>query len=199
MVWTDSDGATNGQTFDKVVLTTDMWTCEQLLNNEWNRSLWKDLYSKYISRNQWSLLPGACYIHTDETILSPDLTAQLETLQFTAYYASTGTYPYYDIAKTFTTYILENLLADQNAGGLYLTMYGDTSEGTRLPEPSSVFFRQTWTHGMWAASFMGGPKSTLHLAQGLGQFGVAAQGLAGLPDRALTGLANDHVGVRLAP
>ncbi|HEU5469667.1 MAG TPA: FAD-dependent oxidoreductase [Actinophytocola sp.] len=174
VVWTDAQGE-HEETFDKVVLTTDMWTCAALLDNPHNAALWRELYASYIDPAQWPLLPGACYIHTDETILSPDLTEQLETLQFTAYYAPTRAAPGYDLARTFTTYILKNLLDDPAADGLYLTMYGDTAENTRMPDPASVLFSQTWTHGMWAASFMGGPKSSLHLAQGLGRFDYPGQ------------------------
>ncbi|WP_169735365.1 FAD-dependent oxidoreductase [Actinokineospora inagensis] len=182
-VWTDThtEGnpvhvrwTTNGETyedvFDKVVLTTDMWTSGQLLDNPENHTLWKSVYQPRIAKSEWALLPGECYIHTDESILAPFLRERQEILQFTAAYARTTTWPYYDISKTFTTFLLDNLLADPRAEGLYLTMYGDTSTHIRKPASGTVKFRKHWTHGMWAASFLGGPKRILHEAQGRGWF-----------------------------
>jgi hypothetical protein len=70
---------------------------------------------------------GMCYIHTDSSMLSPDLMGQQETLQFNAYYSPGSQDGNYDLGKTFTTYIQKNVLSDPDAGGLYLTMYGYTS------------------------------------------------------------------------
>ncbi|GLZ37083.1 FAD-dependent oxidoreductase [Actinokineospora sp. NBRC 105648] len=170
VAWTDPDG-THEEVFDKVVLTTDMDTCATLLRTgsaRTDNTFWRDLYQRYVATG-WPLLPGACYIHTDDSILSPDLASRQETLQFTAYYAEADTAPGYDLGRTFTTFLLKNLLRDEDADGLYLTMYGDTTEDTRMPDPAKVLHSQTWTHGMWAATFMGGPKKTLHLAQGRGR------------------------------
>lgn len=169
VVWRDDSGEHHA-VFDKVVLTTDMWQCADLLDNANNATLWRDHYAPVVGRDTWPLLPGACYIHTDETILSPDLADQQETLQFTAWYANCEKPPYYALDRTYTTYILRNLLADQAADGLYLTMYGDTSRQPRLPRPETVRYQESWTHGRWAASFLGGPKRALHDAQGFGQF-----------------------------
>jgi len=174
--WTDITGAIHVDVFDKVVLTTDMWTNAQLLDNDRNASLWNGLYVDYVAKDLWPLMYGACYIHSDPSLLSPDLTQQQETLQFTAYYAPQAAYPYYDISHTYTTYMLANLMQSSAATGLYLTMYGDvTTEGTKLPNPNQVFYEQQWTHGKWAASFMSPAKKSLHTAQGLGTVAYPGQ------------------------
>jgi hypothetical protein len=172
--------------FDKVVLTTDMWTNSKLLNNPNNTYFWKNLYEQYIGypasptnpNPVWDLMWGKCYIHTDSSVLSPDLRLQQETLQFTAYYAPGNADGNYDLEKTFTTYMQKNLLNDPKADGLYLTMYGYVpdpavdkipAENTWLTEPI------VWTHGKWTPAFMGGAKSNLHKAQGLGSISYPGQ------------------------
>jgi len=123
--------------FDKVILTTDMWTNANLLGGANNSTYWNQLYSKYLDKPpvppqgpppdpktaKWNLMQGACYIHTDASMLAPSLRPlQQETLQFNAYFAGRPDGSY-DIAKTFTTYILKNLLPGdqaQHADGLYL-------------------------------------------------------------------------------
>ena len=102
--WTNQNNQQNSGVFDKVVLTTDMWTNSAILNNPQNAYFWNNLYNspayKYpigYGRDQnmnplgnpvtWDLMWGKCYIHSDATMLSPDLMEQEETLQFNAYYA----------------------------------------------------------------------------------------------------------------
>ena len=168
--WTEG-GRNHGQAFDKVVITTDMLTAGGLLNNPANQTLWTSLYSKYLTSTQWPLLPGACYIHTDNTMLSPDLQLQEETLQFTAYYAPQATFPFYDLFNTYTTYIEENIHNTAASQGLYVTMYGyipNAAKGDRLPDPTKVLFQENWTHGMWLPTFMLPAKQALHMAQGKG-------------------------------
>jgi len=166
----ESPAASQAQ-FDKVVITTDILTAGGLLNNPANQTLWNSLYSKYLAPADWPLLPGKCYIHTDETMLSPDLQEQQESLQFTAYYSPTAAYPYYDMFKTYTTYLQENIHGDPNAAGLFLTMYGyvpDPTQGDRVPDTAKVIFEEVWSHGMWLPSFMLSAKRNLHMAQGKG-------------------------------
>lgn len=116
----------------------------------------------------WDLMWGTCFIHTDSSMLSPDLMQQEESSQFTAYYApepNGGS----DLAKTYTTYIQKNLLLDPAAEGLYLTMYGyipDPAKGDKVPDPSKVIYHTPWTHGKWTPAFMGGAKANMHTAQG---------------------------------
>lgn len=156
------------ETFDKAVITTDMDATRKMLDVPQNAELWAELYSKYLSASDWPLLPGACYIHTDEELLSPDLRQQCETLQFTAYYAPASSAPGYDLFKTYTTYLQKNLHDNVDASGLYLTMYGyvpDASQGDKVPDPKKVLFQETWTHGMWLPTFMMDAKKALHHAQ----------------------------------
>jgi hypothetical protein len=190
--WT-TNGVPNSGTFDKVVLTTDMWTNSLILNNPQNQYFWNNLYKTYIGYGEdqngnplgepvvWPLMYGACYIHTDESMLSPDLQNQEETLQFNAYYASTGG-GNYDLTKTFTTYIQKNVLGtpshpDMNADGIYLSMYGYVPQpGTdKMPDPAKILYSQTWTHGKWTPASMGGPKANLYMAQGLGNIQYQGQ------------------------
>jgi hypothetical protein len=201
--WKNEDGNTlQEETFDKVVLTTDMWTNSVLLNNDKNKQLWESLYAKYIGYGLeyvgthpaadklcdfpdakygtdpvWDLMWGMCYIHTDSSMLSPDLMDQKETLQFNAYYAPGTQDGNYDLSKTFTTYIQKNVLGDPDAGGLYLTMYGYIPDPTKdcVPDPDKVCFQEPWTHGKWTPAFMSGPKGQLHLAQGLGSVAYPGQ------------------------
>jgi hypothetical protein len=188
--WTDQNNNQNSGVFDKVVLTTDMWTNSRILNNANNQYLWNNVYSKYIGYGEdengnplgqpvvWPLMWGQCFIHTDSSMLSPDLMEQEETLQFNAYYAPGTANGNYDLTKTFTTYIQKNVLEDPDADGLYLTMYGyipDPAKGDKVPDPSKVLFQEPWTHGKWTPSFMTGPKAQLYLAQGLGNIPYAGQ------------------------
>jgi hypothetical protein len=148
--WQDQHGACFQDRFDKVVFTTDMWTNAELLNNPRNEQLWRSVYSKYVDKPHWPLHPGLCYIHTDPSILSPDLRDQKEILQFTAYYSPAATFPYYDLTKSFTTYIQKNLLDDPGADGIYVTMYGYVADPRtdKVPAEQEVVFRQEWRHGM---------------------------------------------------
>ena len=175
-----------GKTFDKVVLTTDMWTNSKLLNNTDNAYFWKNLYEKYIGYPEtpngpdpvWDLMWGKCYIHSDASMLSPDLRLQKETLQFTASYAPGNQDGNYNLSKTFTTYIQKNVLNDPAADGLYLTMYGYVPNPTTDKVPAQNTWLTppiTWTHGKWTPAFMGGAKANLHLAQGLGSIPYPGQ------------------------
>jgi predicted NAD/FAD-binding protein len=164
-------GPSTSDTFDKVVITTDMLTTGKLLDNNANSTLWSSLYSKFLSPEQWPLLPGKCYIHTDVNMLSPDLRLEQETLQFTAYYAPQTKAPFYDLFKTYTTYLQANIHNTPGSQGLYLTMYGyvpDKANGDTVPAEETVLFEEVWQHGMWLPSFMLPAKQALHMAQGKG-------------------------------
>ena len=179
VTWTSGNSPAQSAYFDKVVITTDILTAASLLNNNSNSTLWNSLYSQYLNQASWPLLPGACYIHTDSTMLSPDLQQQEESLQFTAYYAQQSTYPYYQMFKTYTTYLQENIHNDSAAAGLYLTMYGyvpSASNGDKVPDPSTVLFQEQWSHGMWLPTFMLPAKRALHMAQGFGVRGATYPG-----------------------
>jgi hypothetical protein len=188
VAWTDQNNQQHSGVFDKVVLTTDMWTNSKILNNPKNQYYWKNLYVKYIGYGQdengnplgqpvvWPLMWGQCFIHSDSTMLSPDLMEQEETLQFNAYYAPGNENGNYDLEKTFTTYIQKNVLGDPDADGLYLTMYGyipNAANGDKIPK--NILFQEPWTHGKWTPSFMTGPKALLYLAQGRGNISYSGQ------------------------
>jgi hypothetical protein len=167
--WTSPGQPHFSRQFDKVVITTDMLTTAKLLKNDANGPLWGSLYAKYLDAKQWPLLPGKCYIHTDINMLSPDLRQQQETLQFTAYYAPRAQAPYYDMFKTYTTYLQQNIHNTPGSQGLYLTMYGYIpGAGDTVPAPDTVLFEEVWQHGMWLPTFMMQAKRNLHLAQGKG-------------------------------
>ena len=194
--WSQNNGKPIIQrTFDKVVLTTDMWTNSKILNNANNQYFWNNVYynpkfsypiGDYRNTDMqpsgphvtWDLLWGKCYIHTDSSMLSPDLMQQQETLQFNGYYAPGNQNGNYNLIDTFTTYIPKNVLNDPDAEGLYLTMYGyipDPSKGQKVPDPSKVLFSEPWTHGRWTPSAMDGPKTKLYMAQGLGNLSYPGQ------------------------
>jgi hypothetical protein len=180
-----------------------MWMNSVLLQNEKNKWLWETLYEKYVGyglkyegkyhpsgkdwkepkyvkysdKPVWDLMWGMCYIHSDSSMLSPDLMDQKETLQFNAYYAPGKSEGNYDLSKTFTTYIQKNVLSDPDADGLYLTMYGyiPDPKKDKVPNPKKVYFQEPWTHGKWTPAFMSGPKGQLHHAQGLGSVAYPGQ------------------------
>ncbi len=171
VTWSSGRGPVMTGQFDKVVITTDILTAAGLLNNDGNSTLWSSLYSKYLSAQQWPLLPGKCYIHTDANMLSPDLRQQQESLQFTAYYAPQTQPPFYTMFKTYTTYLQANIHNTPESQGLYLTMYGyipDPKKGDIVPAPETVLFEEVWQHGMWLPTFMLQAKQNLHMAQGKG-------------------------------
>lgn len=170
VTWSSGQGPHISKQFDKVIITTDMITAGQLLKAS-GTALWASLYSKYLTSTQWQLLPGKCYIHTDISILAPDLRQQQETLQFTAAYAPQSAPPYYDMFHTYTTYLQQNIHKTPESAGLFLTMYGyipDPAKGQRVPDPTLVLFEEEWTHGMWLPTFMMDAKRALHMAQGKG-------------------------------
>jgi hypothetical protein len=46
--WQNNKNKLHDETFDKVVLTTDMWMNSALLQNDKNKWLWDSLYEKYV-------------------------------------------------------------------------------------------------------------------------------------------------------
>ncbi|MGI8766871.1 MAG: NAD(P)-binding protein [Gemmatimonadaceae bacterium] len=170
VTWSSGQQPIVSAQFDRVVITTDILRAGALLNNSANSTLWTKLYSRYLSPEQWPLLPGKCYIHTDVNMLSPDLRQQQESLQFTAYYAPQTKPPYYTMFKTYTTYLQQNLHNTQASQGLYLTMYGYIPDPQTdiVPDPAMVLFEEAWQHGMWLPTFMLQAKQNLHMAQGKG-------------------------------
>ena len=173
--WTDSDGGKHNETFDKVVSTLDMQTNASLLQQS---PYWAGVYKDHIDPSVWSLQPGACYIHTDPTVLAPRLRNgdgqkgfEQETLQFTATSAPQKDYPYYDLYKTYTTYIQANLLGDPDAAGIYNTMYGYIPERgvDTMPDPDSIVHSSPWIHSKFAPSYAADAKKTLYEAQAPGK------------------------------
>jgi hypothetical protein len=174
VVWVDGDGTQHSERFDKVVSTLDMQTNASLLQQS---PYWASVYKNHIDPSLWSLQPGACYIHTDPSVLSPRLRNtngqtgfEQETLQFTAYYAPQGAYPHYDLYKTYTTYLQANLLDDPAAAGVYNTMYGYIPQPgvDTMPDPASVLYSQTWIHSKFAPSYASSAKKSLYEAQAPG-------------------------------
>jgi hypothetical protein len=167
-VATEAD--TTGTTYDKVVLAVDMWTCANLLSCDENQSYWTSLYSNALDKSLWDLLQtGKCYIHSDKSILAPDLLPLSEEVaQFNAVNAPLDAYPYYDIDLAYTTYLVENVRnGDATAEGLYVTMYGPDL-GTKTPAPASILAEEDFTHGMWLPSYMIDAKRQMHTVQGAG-------------------------------
>ena len=77
--WT-VNGAPSQQSFDALVLTTDMYSASKILDNG-NNPLWRSLYAQYVGTNTgdtnsvWPLIPGYCYLHQDRSLLAPNLGA----------------------------------------------------------------------------------------------------------------------------
>lgn len=161
--------------FDEVVLTTDMTTNRELLDNPDNA-----LYAvqkEYIAQDKFALIPGVCYIHQDDECLSPDLRDKLEDGQFVGAYAwspgDTGTNPYgmtYDLGSSFQTYLMKNILG--TPVDCHVSMYARDDTAKR-PDPAKVIYRKEWRHGRWVASFFDQAKRELHRIQGVGNIWFA--------------------------
>jgi NAD(P)-binding Rossmann-like domain len=195
--WTDGNGNKFTQSFDKVVITTDMQSAANLLAAG-PGDAWSEVYKPYICPIATQLLPGYCLVHSDESVLSPDLLNGDETLQFTAYYAANSSCPSgYNLFLTYTTYLQGNIHSEREreATGLYLTMYGYLPSGvpppviasnpcdvapvtpypTKIPAGDKILFQEYWMHGMWLPQFMLKEKRQLHMAQGPGKYTYPGQ------------------------
>jgi hypothetical protein len=183
VIW-EANGTSQGpQTFDVVVLTTDMATNGTLLNVSQN-PLWS-FYEQYVGQAVWNLIPGYCYLHQDASILAPGMPSPpLETLQFTAYWA-TQQKPF-DLTTSWTTYSYKNLMGVSDPSfEYYLTMYGfdpTTVPGIPIPQNPIAPTPMNWTHGMWLPSFMWTQKLLLRNAQGVSPYYKA------LPNQKDTGI-----------
>ncbi len=182
-VWTDASGQawvqygdTNDPAvaFDEVVLTTDMTTNRMLLDNGNNVHYTPPSgpqQSQYISETAFPLNPGSCYIHQDIDVLSPNVREGKEVLQFTADYAmqQTGDYSY-DLSKTYTTWLIQNMVEDLPEP-VYVSMYGtDVAEN---PPKHQLFPPVKWRHGRFLGSYMYTSKAALHNVQGVGNIWFA--------------------------
>ena len=156
------------ETFDAVVLTTDMTTNRALLANNryWDRQ------AELLDESRFPLLPGVCFIHQDDTILAPHLRDdQREDLQFTGAYAwdPDGANPYelpYNLHSTYATHFIHNAFKGLTER-CYVTMYAE-AQGARFPAADKILHRKEWRHGRWMSGFMKHGKQELHRIQGLG-------------------------------
>jgi hypothetical protein len=155
--------------FDAVVMTTDMQTNLELLAHDENPH--RALHEHHLSGEKFRLLPGACYIHQDESLLAPSLADDLEDGQFTGEHAwgasDEGSELYrlpYDLGGCFQTYMMHNILG--TPARCYVSMYAE-DRVSRVPAPDKTIFRRTWRHGRWVASFFREAKRQLHRVQGL--------------------------------
>jgi hypothetical protein len=161
---------TKSEKFDVVVLTTDMSTNRSLLNHRDN-PVWKQ-QADYITHEKFTLIPGVCYIHQDETLLAPCLLDGKEDGQFTGAFAWGSDSPEsqqydlpYDLRASFQTYFMDNILGTPHR--CYVSMYAE-DDIARRPKPETVVFKRTWRHGRWVASFFRKGKEELHKIQGVG-------------------------------
>jgi NAD(P)-binding Rossmann-like domain len=169
-------GQTNPpQRFDLVVLTTDMTTNRQLLNNAQNpyydSPTQPVTQAPLISAEAFPLNPGSCYIHQDVDVLAPSLRAQQEIVQFTASYSQKPTKGLpYDMSTCYSTYIVRNMVPGLPQP-VYVSMYG--SYEAPNPPKNQLFPRVQWNHGRFLGSFMYTSKRNLHKIQGLGNIWFA--------------------------
>jgi len=161
--------------FDDVILTTDMTTNRQLLDNL-NNPIY-GVQKDYITEDKFALIPGVCYIHQDDECLSPHLRDKKEDGQFVGAYAwgdidpGGNTYGLpYNLQKAFQTYLMKNILG--TPVDCHVSMYAD-NVGAKLPDPAKTIYVKTWRHGRWVASFFDQAKKELHRIQGLGHIWFA--------------------------
>lgn len=153
------------ETFDAVVLTTDMTTNRAVL-----RGPGAERMAPYLAEDRFPLLPGVCLIHQDDTILAPHLEARTEAVQFTGTWAwrPEADNPYglpYDLHATLATHLVHNTMPLPEP--CYVSMYAEAQD-TRWPDPDRVLHRKEWRHGRWMSSFFKEGKARLHEIQGLG-------------------------------
>ncbi len=166
----EADGRQCAETFDEVVFTTDMQTNEALLAHADN-PLWERQAAR-VGVARFPTLPGVCFIHRDESILSPhtrDL--QPEDVQFNSAYAwaPERSNPYglpYDLHATYATHLVHSSVPGAPRD-LYVTMYAE-AQGARWPASHRVLHRKDWRHGRWLSSYFADAKASLHQVQGLG-------------------------------
>jgi len=163
------------EAFDTVVMTTDMTTNRQLLCHE--RNPHAETHRRVLSADRFRLIPGACYIHQDESVLAPTMRDGLEDGQFTGYFAwgarDEGSDLYnlpYNLGASFQTYFMHNVLG--TPAPLYVSMYAEDRRAV-VPDPAKTQFVRTWRHGRWVASFFREAKKALHEVQGLGDLWFA--------------------------
>jgi hypothetical protein len=169
-------GQTNPpERFDEVVLTTDMTTNRQLLDNPQNPYYSSPnqpvTQAKYLSEDAFPLNPGSCYIHQDDSVLAPYLKTRDEVLQFTACYSQQpkDNLPY-DMSTTYSTWLVQNMVTDLPEP-VYVSMYGSI-EAPEAPG-AQLFPPVSWRHGRFLGSYMYGSKRALHNIQGLGNMWFA--------------------------
>ncbi len=154
------------QQFDAVVLTTDMETNDQLLNNPKNPNYAQQ--HRYIGPEVFDLNPGSCFIHQDDSVLAPWLRDQVEIAQFN------GTTPPgpgerlpYDMGASYLTYILQAMVEGMPEP-VYVTMYG-VDEPPNPPAPEKMLAHPIrWRHGRFLGSMFMNAKRGVHNVQGLG-------------------------------
>ncbi len=167
--WDGAGGVQEHQRFDAVVLTTDMTTDRELLGHQHNPQ-WID-QAPYLGAKRFRLIPGACYIHQDDSLLAPELSDGREDGQFTGSFAVGRTsveserfgLPY-DLRASFTTYLMANII--DTPYPCHVSMYA-RDDHARRPEPSKVISTRHWRHSRWAATIFRGAGRELHHAQGL--------------------------------
>lgn len=163
------------EAFDSVVMTTDMTTNRALLCHDGNPHA--EAHRRALAGDRFRLIPGACYIHQDDSVLAPNMRDGLEDGQFTSYFAwgdrDEGSVKYdlpYDLGASFQTYFMQNVL--DTPAPLYVSMYAEHRRCV-LPDPAKTQFVRTWRHGRWVASFFREAKRALHQVQGLGDLWFA--------------------------
>jgi NAD(P)-binding Rossmann-like domain len=157
--------------FDTVVLTTDMTTNRELLGHPDNPH-WT-VQGHYLHADRFRLIPGACYIHQDDSLLAPELSDGREDGQFTGSFAQATSSAEsdafglpYDLRASFQTYLMANIL--DTPYPCHVSMYAE-DDIARRPDPASVISSRTWRHSRWVATIFREAGQELHHAQGLGQ------------------------------
>lgn len=164
--WKPIDGAPQSDTFDRVILTTNMTVNRTLLDNKHNHEFFLTYQEPYISEELFPLKGGSCYIHTDPNVFPPYMPSERpETVQFTAYNPSGGELP---IAKTYSTYVLQNMVPGLPQPA-YLTMYGEAEPDH---PPDQVHFSRKWLHGHFLGSYFYDSAAQVHNAQNTQNCGI---------------------------
>lgn len=161
------------ESFDIVVSTVDMRGNANMLENV-NNPLWESVFEpaigtpsvdNYYATSVWKLNPGFCTLHQDASFVAD--TPREEVMQFNTLPGRKGDGTGFDLANSYTTYIVSNLNGIRGvdpADDWYVTMFGFVPDEDKRPKKS--LWSSPWTHGMFLPTFYTEEKLRFHRAQG---------------------------------
>ncbi|MEM7141962.1 MAG: NAD(P)-binding protein [Actinomycetota bacterium] len=165
------------ESFDVVVSTIDMRGNANILQNA-NNPLWDEVFEpaigtpetdNYYATSVWKLNPGFCTLHQDASFVAD--TPREEVMQFNTLPGRIDDGPGFDLANSYTTYIVSNLngIPDVHPDeDWYVTMFGFVPDEDKRPK--NAVWSSPWTHGMFLPTFYIPEKIKFHRAQSVSPY-----------------------------